>query len=200
MGESQGVNQVYDSVVEVPETRSMLLRRMRTLLDRYWQPPGTPLAERLIEQHIAALTNQLWAEAVLDRAKWGGTWTTPQNVGPEEMLSVGVRELLKKFVEPRRVHFYSTHSVTNSARPIGITDADKVGIPMTQPPEAKLVLGEIIRPPGATLQVCADLKAWRSSPAHKTEFVVGNFRGSLEEKEKLSLKNDRDKTVALGNQ
>lgn len=241
VGESQGVNQVYDSVVEVPETRSMLLRRMRTLLDRYWQPPGTPLAERVIEQHIAALTNQLWAEAVLDRAKWGGTWTTPQNAAPEEMLSVGVRELLKKFVEPRRVHFYITHSVTNSARPIGITDADNVGVPTAQPSGAKLVMSEIIRspgrpaesavtlqnpnafavdisswrltgrvkftfepgtviPPGATLQVCADLKAWRSSPAHKTEFVVGNFRGSLEEKEKLSLKNDRDKTVALGDQ
>ena len=39
VGANQGFNRLYDAVVQVPETREMLLRRMRTILDRWWQPP-----------------------------------------------------------------------------------------------------------------------------------------------------------------
>ena len=237
VGHSQGVNQLYDSVVQVPETRAMLLRRMRTLMDRFWQPPGTPWVDRVIERHIGVLTNQIWAEAILDRQKWGGSWNMSQNTGPEEMLSVGVGDLEKQFIEPRRRHFYVTHSITNSARALGITAEDNVGIPTPQPAKPKLELSEagaskgaqtvvLVRnpndfavdlsgwrlagrvkfafqagtviPPGGTLHVCGDLKAWRAGAGNAEKFAVGSLVDRVDEKTKLTLKNDRDQTVAIG--
>jgi hypothetical protein len=42
VGVNQGFNRLYDAVVRVPETREMLLRRMRTILDGWWQPRARP--------------------------------------------------------------------------------------------------------------------------------------------------------------
>jgi len=48
----------------------MLLRRMRTLMDTCFQPVGTPYSQDLLLQHITTMTNLIWEEARMDRAKW----------------------------------------------------------------------------------------------------------------------------------
>ena len=143
VGANQGFNRLYDAVVRVPETREMLLRRMRTILDRWWQPPGTPWSERVIEQHIAQMTNQIWLEAIRDRQKWGNSWNATGNPRPQDALTAGVRDLVEKFIEPRRRHFYVTHSVSNLNRPVGISSRHNAGIPDRQPADARLRIGEI---------------------------------------------------------
>jgi hypothetical protein len=143
VGVNQGFNRLYDAVVCVPETREMLLRRMRTVLDSRWQPPGTPWNGRVIERHITQLTNLIWAEAIRDRRKWGDSWNGSGSSRPEEALTSGVRELIEKFIEPRRRHFYVTHSVTNAARTIGISSRNSVGLPERQVSDAKVRIAEL---------------------------------------------------------
>ena len=183
VGVNQGFNRLYDAVVRVPETREMLLRRMRSLLDRWWQPPGTPWAQRVIEQHLTQVTNQMWTEAILDRAKWGNAWTLPGNTRPQQALTVGVRELVERFIEPRRHHFYVTHSITNSGRPVGLTSRHRAGIPEPQPTDARVEWGEInLCPTNRSLDfLCLtnsnpfamDLSGWRLDGAVKFTFAGG---------------------------
>ncbi len=139
-GMTQGYNRLYDAVVHVPETREMLLRRMRTLLDRFWQPPDTPIGDRILERHIAQMTNVIAADAILDRRKWGDSWYSENRGTQESSLASGVEALVTRFIEPRRKHLYVTHSVANAGwtRRIGITSRDIAGIPLSQAQDARV--------------------------------------------------------------
>jgi len=129
-------NRIYDVIIALPETRQMLLRRMRTVLDRWVMEPGVAPESRLLESHIRHMTNLIWTEAFLDRARWGySTWTASQ-----KPLTNGVNELFNEFINLRRIHFSGTHSVSNSAKPIGIARTDNAGIPLSQPPIIPLQL------------------------------------------------------------
>ena len=124
-------NRLYDVIVRLPETRQMLLRRQRSILDLLVQPPGTPFEKRILENRVVALTNLIGPEALLDRAKWGvSPWAA------NKTFAAGVGDLLNQFIEPRRRHWYITHSITNTARAIGINNANNAGIPLSQPEEA----------------------------------------------------------------
>ena len=124
-------NRLYDVIVRLPETRQMLLRRQRSILDLLVQPPGTPFEKRILENRVIALTNLIGPEALLDRAKWGASpWAG------NKTFAAGVGDLLNQFIEPRRRHWYLTHSITNTARTIGINNSNNAGIPLTQPEDA----------------------------------------------------------------
>ncbi len=124
-------NRLYDVIVRLPETRQMLLRRQRSILDLLVQPPGTPFEQRILENRVIAMTNLIGPEALLDRAKWGASpWAA------NKTFAAGVGDLLNQFIEPRRRHWYLTHSITNTARAIGINNANNAGIPLSQPEEA----------------------------------------------------------------
>ena len=131
-------NRLYDVIIQLPETRQMLLRRQRSILDQRVQPPETPAKDRILENYIRQMTNLISAEANLDRAKWGfSPWA------PGKTFSAGVGDLLNQFIGPRRRHWYVTHSITNTARPIGITSASNAGIPLPQPPQAFLTINGV---------------------------------------------------------
>ncbi|MEY4691727.1 MAG: hypothetical protein RIT19_2052 [Verrucomicrobiota bacterium] len=124
-------NRLYDVIVRLPETRQMLLRRQRSILDLMVQPPGTPFEQRILENRVITLTNLIGPEALLDRAKWGASpWAA------NKTFAAGVGDLLNQFIEPRRRHWYVTHSITNTARAIGINNANNAGIPLSQPEDA----------------------------------------------------------------
>ena len=124
-------NRLYDVIVRLPETRQMLLRRQRSILDLLVQPPGTPFEKRILENRVIALTNLIGPEALLDRAKWGvSPWAG------NKTFAAGVGDLLNQFIEPHRRHWYITHCITNTARAIGINSANNAGIPLSQPEEA----------------------------------------------------------------
>ena len=136
-------NRIYDVVIAVPETREMLLRRERTLLENFIQPPGTPFDQGVLEQEITRMTNAMWPEMYMDRTKngwpctgtcgmycWGEVW--PDNA------TYGVPGLFTQFIEPRRTHFWVTHSITNTATPIGLGNNYNAGIPESQPTNAAL--------------------------------------------------------------
>jgi hypothetical protein len=169
----------------------MLLRRMRTILDEWWQPPGTPLSQRRIEQHVVVLTNQFWPEALLDRQKWGEGWNQPRRTSGESSLSAAVRELVNQFIEPRRHHFYVTHSAGNLARPVGISERHNAGLPPAQDNKVMLAFGEFDPSPSAPAQAyltltnandaAVDLSQWRLEGEAQFTFASGTVlpSGSL---------------------
>jgi len=141
---SGNYNRIYDVIFQVPQTREMFLRRMRTMLDKYVGPPGTPPNTSLIEQRIFPWRDLIVTEAANDRAKWGWPAIGGQgNLYPGTNLFFGVSDLLQQFLYPRRDHFYVKHSVTNSALAIGITKTQNAGIPLAQPPSAVIQITSI---------------------------------------------------------
>jgi hypothetical protein len=132
-------NRLYDVLYAVPETREMIRRRMRTVLDQYVKPLGTNPTNSPIYQKAVAWRDKIAVEAALDRAWWGWPGIGGQcNFPPGINLNDGVTSVLTDYLDNRRKHFYGKHSVTNTALPIGITSSSNAGIPLAQPTNAAL--------------------------------------------------------------
>jgi len=126
-------NRMYDAIFAVPQTREMFLRRLRTVLDTWIQPPGTPATNRLLEPMILGWRDELAGEANRDRAEWGWPGNGGQcNFDPGIDVTNGVSQLLTDFLEKRRQHLYGKHSITNTALPVGIASTQNAGIPLAQ--------------------------------------------------------------------
>jgi hypothetical protein len=130
-------NRLYDVIFSVPETREMFRRRMRTVLDAYVKPPGTPTHALPIETKVQEWLSLIADEAARDRAKWGyPPYGGQNNFNYTLDVTNGVQELLNGFLAVRRQHFYGKHSVTNTALPVGIDRTQNAGIPLAQPSNA----------------------------------------------------------------
>lgn len=173
-------NRLYDVIIALPETRQMLLRRDRSILDQLVQPPGTPAESLILESYIKFMTNLISVEANLDRAKWGfSPWA------PGKTFSSGVADLLNQFVGPRRRHWYVTHSISNTSRTIGIGAANNAGIPLAQPPTLTLaVLGSDFNPVGGNQDqeylcisnpapIAVDITGWKLEGGINFTFAPG---------------------------
>lgn len=184
-------NRFYDAIISVPETRAMLLRRMRSIMDQYLQPPGTttPLLETMIDAHVAKIS----AEAALDRAQWA--W--PANGGPyglgNQAFSTAISELKTLYIAPRRTHLFTTHTSTTN---VGIANANSAGIPASpQPATVPITIASYdANPAGSTTQneeyiqltnpnaYDADISGWTLSGGVDFTFKGGtviNAGGSL---------------------
>lgn len=175
-------NRFYNAIISVPETRAMLLRRMRSIMDQYLQPPGTvnPLLESMIDAHVARIT----PEVALDRTTWG----RPANGGPygqgNQTHATAISELKTLFLTPRRTHLFTTHTSTTN---VGIANANSAGIPATpQPATVPITMaGYDANPAGATTQdgeyiqlqnanaYAADISGWTLSGGIEFTFRGG---------------------------
>lgn len=173
-------NRLYDVIVTLPETRQMLLRRERSLMDMFVQPPGTPPDQLIMENYIKKMTNLIHAEALLDRVKWGNSdWAA------NKTFVQGVSDLLNQFVGPRRAHWYATHSITNTLKAIGIGNASNAGIPLAQPSNLSLnVVGVEFNPSGGNQEqeficvsnpapIAVDVTGWKLAGAVDFTFKPG---------------------------
>ncbi len=98
-----------DVMYNLPETREMVLRRIRTVMDELLQPPATPLTQRFFENRI---------DEILAPAR------------PHLGNIDGAVNSLKAYFPPRRVQLYVDHNVNNQAsQPAG----GNAGIPDAQP-------------------------------------------------------------------
>jgi hypothetical protein len=136
-------NRLYDVVIQDPTTRSLLLRRMRTLMDRFYQPPGTPYAQRPLEAELDALWARIQPEAVLDRQVWG--WPPQAGVYGLGIVAPAqaVSDVKTLYLDPRRTHLYTTHSINNTSVAVGITNTSNAGLPNAQPANAVINIGQI---------------------------------------------------------
>src|SRR5206468_1580891 len=49
-------------------------------------------------------------------------------------------DLMSQFNDPRRQHLFATHSITNTAKPVGLTYHDNAGIPLSQPTNSLVLI------------------------------------------------------------
>ncbi len=189
-------NRFYDAIISVPETRAMLLRRMRSIMDQYLQAPGTvnPMLEAMIDAHVAKIT----PEVTLDRAAWG--W--PSNGGPygfstqpfnDGTSNSAIYQMKNLFLTPRRTHLFVTHTSTTN---VGIANANSAGIPATpQPASVPITITSYdAYPAGSTTQdeeyiqlsnanaFAADISGWSLTGGVEFTFKGGtviNAGGSL---------------------
>ncbi|MES2568621.1 MAG: lamin tail domain-containing protein, partial [Verrucomicrobiota bacterium] len=179
-------NRLIDALVRAPSTRAMLLRRLRTLADRFLKAPGS--SELPIEAELDAHFAKIAGDATLDRARWG--WPpVDANFGVYGLGNVSpaqaVADLKNLYLAPRRVHLYSTHGVQNTARPIGLGNSDNAGIPEPEPANPQITFDDIEFNPASGNQdeefvsvrngsaFAVDLSDWRVSGAISHRFKAG---------------------------
>jgi hypothetical protein len=98
----------YNIILESPEMRDMWVRRMRTLMDQYLQPPGT--VNGFLETRMRAIAATIdpdpaassWTDGDLDTVKWGINSGFIQNRPREE-----VERLVTGYFGPRRSFLFN---------------------------------------------------------------------------------------------
>lgn len=110
-------NRLIDAVLDTPELREMYLRRLRTVMDTVLQSPDTAPEDRLLEARLAELLPLIQADWTLDDARWIEAPQTDKNRGTdwgEDLpLATHFQRIIDRFLDPRRVHLYETHSIDN---------------------------------------------------------------------------------------
>jgi hypothetical protein len=120
-------NRFYDAIYDLPETRSMVLRRIRTLMDRFLKPEGTAPENGYFEPRIAELLERIDPEpgesdADRDLAKWG-------NWGNMDDMRQGCDRIVDEFLPGRRA--FLAGLVANGT------------LPGAQPADAAVAVGRI---------------------------------------------------------
>ena len=75
--QSKPTNRLYELIKQAPPFQSMVLRRLRTIMDQWLQSPGTLAEDGIIEQRIAELLDAMDppdlrnSDADLDAKRWG---------------------------------------------------------------------------------------------------------------------------------
>jgi len=179
-------NRLYDTFFNVPELRQMYLRRLRTMLDAYIKPPGTPVGSTALEQRIFAARDEMAEEARLDRIWWGwpgvggqNNFNPPANADPfgsanrtnaaTTSLTNAVDEMLNQFLYARRRHFYVHHSVTNTRAPFYSETQNPAsntvaGIPAAQAPNMFIAIGALEYNPSSGNQGQEYIQLTNSNP------------------------------------
>lgn len=204
-------NRLFDALLDTPEIREMYLRRLRTVMDTFLQPPGTSMRKRYYEGRIQDLYAPMRSDVVLDVERWPLEWGEPQT------FAEALAAITDDYLPARRVHLYETHGPSGSGL-----------IPSAQPTDASVRFGEVeadprsgnqdeeyvtlvndndyavdvsgwrlvsdieytfrqgvVLPAGGTLYVSPDVRAFRGREdgptAGKGHFVQGNYRGRLSE-------------------
>ncbi len=104
-------NWMMDVLLDIPEIKQMYLRRLRTMMDEFLQPPGTPYNDRFFEARFDELYAKLMGDPLV-KSYLGD-------------LQSYFNDIKTKYLDPRRTHLYVDHSL-NASYP------DFAGIPAEQ--------------------------------------------------------------------
>lgn len=137
-----GWNRLYDAIIQNPVTREMLLRRIRSLTDRYL---ATTAAASPLESNFDTMGALIKKDADIDRARWGLPPTDggAYGLGPGISPAQGLATLKSSFLAPRRTHFYTTHSINNTSKVLGVGNNNKAGIPDAQIASPVITFGAV---------------------------------------------------------
>lgn len=92
-------NRLIGALYAMPTFLEMYHRRVRTLADEQMQPPGTPYADRYLENEADRWMAIIGADAELDNAAWP-TWGQPQT------MAEAVRIMKEVWLPGRRQYIY----------------------------------------------------------------------------------------------
>lgn len=179
-------NWACEAIWQSTKFRRMYLRRLRTLMDTQLMPPGTPKSATPFWRYVTSVTNATWECAKLDYAKWradkynlpagssGTFWLETPIYCWDGALShsEGVDDLWDNYVVPRRRHLFETHSVKNTAWPVGYGEGLNAGIPEAQSSLAELAPKlSFVKTGDGVLEIsnendeAVDLSGWKLSGA-----------------------------------
>ncbi|MGB0952645.1 MAG: CotH kinase family protein [Planctomycetota bacterium] len=98
-------NRFIDACYRDPRILAMYKRRLWSVMEQELQDPNTPQQERLIEQRMAILEQELAQDVALDVGAWGSpSW------GSSRTFSQGLDQIRLTYLPNRRVHFFQTHT------------------------------------------------------------------------------------------
>ncbi|MBK7998230.1 MAG: lamin tail domain-containing protein [Verrucomicrobia bacterium] len=158
----QNANQysvLWTVIFNDPPLREMYLRRLRTLMDQYLQPPGTPAATGWFEQRV-----DQWYRSL-------------SNAFPGTLANVNA---IKNYFPTRGTDLFVTYSVTNTARPA----ADRL-IPDALPINAGVAIAAVDFNPASgnqaeeyicltnALPFAVDISGWQLDGAVQHTFAAG---------------------------
>ena len=128
-------NRFVNNVLGTSGIRDMVLRRIRTLSDRFIQPPGTPMEDRWLERRLNEIIELLDPDDIvpsdvdLDYEKWG-TWENPTSANrykrfvgnsladadPMHTFRGAMQRVFDEYAEQRRVFVYERNTGRRGAR------------------------------------------------------------------------------------
>lgn len=133
------MNRLYSLMFDVPEFRRMYLRRLRTVMDQYLQPPGT--VNGILETRVNQMTDLMdppaigTSDADRDRTKWGSWGTDGGNTLGGATLRYHTGLLKSNYLANRRSWLNSAAAVLYYDNP-STPGLDSEAIPASQPANA----------------------------------------------------------------
>ena len=136
-------NRLIDALLNDAVVREMYLRRLRTVMDEFLKPPGTPYDELFIENRIDELVAVMTSDVARDYAKWANPWTWGGEGGypRNQSFTYAINVIKAYYLAVRRTHLFVTHNVDRVASyPIAVSYS--AAIPNAQPDNATILLAE----------------------------------------------------------
>ncbi len=137
-------NHLIDALLNDATVREMFSRRLRTVMDDFLQPPGTPYEQLFIENRIDEMVAMMEADVALDYDKyaypwtWGGQGGYPRN----QSFAYALNVLKNDYLAVRRMHLFVTHNVDRVAY-YNIPGSYSAAIPNAQPANATVTFGTV---------------------------------------------------------
>jgi hypothetical protein len=165
-------NKLIDVITSTPAFREMYVRRLRTLMDQYLKPSGTPAAQLYFEPRIDYYKTLMAADVLLDKGKWA-SW------GSNQTLTQALDLIGGTYLPGRRTHLFVNHGIQTPAYP------NNAGIPAAQSASPAVLFGTAevspasqnqeeeffrLQNPGAT---SVDLSGWKIGGAVNHTFRPG---------------------------
>ncbi|UCD53561.1 MAG: CotH kinase family protein, partial [Phycisphaerales bacterium] len=135
-------NHLIDALFNDDVVREMYLRRLRTVMDDFLKPPGTPYEDLFIENRIDELVLAMRRDVALDYAKWANPWPWGGQDGypRDQSFQYAIDVIKEDYLAVRRTHLFITHNVDRVAS-YNIPGSYSAAIPNAQPADAKLDFG-----------------------------------------------------------
>ena len=105
-------NRLISALYATPGFREMYLRRVRSVIDAYVKPLGTPADQLPLETRVDELVQYLGADAVLDNQNHRATWGQTDFQSFEEATDI----LKMDYAQPRREFLYQTQVMADDAK------------------------------------------------------------------------------------
>jgi hypothetical protein len=135
-------NRLIDALLNDPTVREMYLRRLRTVMDEFLKPPGTPYNELFIENRIDELVAAMAPDVALDHAKWANPWSWGGQGGypRDQSFQYAIDVTKNDYLAVRRTHLFVTHNVDNAGS-YNIPGSYSALIPNAQPANPPINFG-----------------------------------------------------------
>ncbi|MEN6333079.1 MAG: lamin tail domain-containing protein, partial [Phycisphaerales bacterium] len=135
-------NHLTDALLKDAKVREMYLRRLRTVMDDFLQPPATPYDHLFIESRIDELVTAMAQDVALDYVKWANPWSWGGEEGypRDQSFAYAINVLKTDYLAVRRVHLFLTHNVDRVAL-YKIAGSYSAAIPNAQPAGAAIEFG-----------------------------------------------------------